>query len=485
MERDSHSKTGPALLWLGRDLRLADNPALAAAMAGGRAVLPVFVLDDAAGGGWAIGGASRWWLHHSLTALAAALERAGSYLMLRRGDAAQIVPELAAATGASAVHVGEPVEPWRRRQTESVAKALAKTGVALHRHRSALLFDPDQVRTKSGGPYGVFTPFSRACEAIGVHGQAMPAPARITSPAGVGGDRLESWQLLPTRPDWSGGIRTTWSPGEAGAAQRLREFLATGLSDYDEARNMPGAITTSMLSPHLHWGEISARQVWHESVSASAGGGRGAKVFRTELLWREFSAHLLWHHQNLPEQPLRPEFAAMRWRDDPAGLHAWQRGLTGIPLVDAGMRQLWQTGWQHNRVRMVTASFLIKHLLIDWRLGQAWFWDTLVDADLASNAASWQWVAGCGADAAPFFRVFNPALQGQKFDPKGAYIRRYVPELARLPDRYIHAPWEATELELRAAGVVLGRDYPAPIIDLAAGRQQALAAFNALPGKAA
>jgi deoxyribodipyrimidine photo-lyase len=240
-----------------------------------------------------------------------------------------------------------------------------------------------------------------------------------------------------------------------------------------------------MLSPHLHWGEISPRRLWHAASAGVAGASAGARVFRNELLWREFSAHLLWHHPTLPAAPLRAEFGAMPWRDDARALRAWQRGRTGIPLVDAGMRQLWQIGWQHNRVRMVTASFLIKHLLIDWRAGQRCFWDTLVDADLASNAASWQWVAGSGADAAPFFRVFNPVLQGRKFDPDGAYVRRYVPELARLPDRFLHAPWEAPEDVLAAAGVRLGQTYPFPIVDLAAGRQQALDAFNAISRSAA
>jgi len=475
----------PVLLWLARDLRLADNPALQGALATGCKVVPIFVLDDAAGGDWSLGSASRWWLHHSLTALSATLEAAGSYLVLRRGPAATILPEIAASIGAAELHVGMPAEPWRRAAVDAAEAALGRTGVRVGRHRSSLLFGPDQVRTGSGSPYAVFTPFARACEAIGVPGNPAPAPRHIPSAAPPKSDRLADWRLLPTHPDWAGGLRDTWTPGEAGAKRRLDTFLSAHLAEYGHARNIPGQPGTSMLSPHLHWGEISPRHVWHAALEHAEGASQGAKVFRTELLWREFCAQLLWHHPTLPEQPLRREFAAMKWRGDKAGLRAWQSGRTGVPIVDAGMRQLWQTGWQHNRVRMITASFLIKHLLTDWRVGEAWFWDTLVDGDLASNAANWQWVAGCGADAAPFFRIFNPVLQGRKFDPDGAYVRRFVPELTRLPDRYLHAPWEAPDDILRAAGIVLGRDYPTPLVDLAAGRQQALDAFRALGRSAA
>jgi deoxyribodipyrimidine photo-lyase len=299
-----------------------------------------------------------------------------------------------------------------------------------------------------------------------------PAPARIPGVAGVASDRLEDWGLLPTAPDWAGGLRNAWSPGEAGAQARLAAFAAAALDRYKAERDMPGMDGTSRLSPHLAWGEIAPRQLWHA--------GAGYEKFRDEVLWREFAANLLWQHPGLPEAPLRAQFAAMPWRSDAAGLRAWQRGQTGVPIVDAGMRQLWQTGWMHNRVRMVVASFLVKHLLIPWQDGEAWFWDTLVDADLAQNAASWQWVAGCGADAAPYFRVFNPVLQGRKFDPDGAYVRRFVPELAALPDAAIHAPWEAAPLLLAGAGVRLGATYPHPIVDLPMGRDRALAAFAAL-----
>jgi deoxyribodipyrimidine photo-lyase len=305
----------------------------------------------------------------------------------------------------------------------------------------------------------------------------VAAPIRINF-LEAASDQLEDWGLLPARPDWAGGLRETWRPGEDGARAALRRFLEEAVAAYHDRRDFPGEVATSRLSPHLHFGEISAATVWH--AAQAAGDAPGARKFVLELLWREFSQYLLWHHPDLPEAPLRQEFAAMPWRDDPAGLQAWQRGQTGVPIVDAGMRELWRTGWMHNRVRMIVASFLVKHLLVDWRAGQDWFWDTLVDADLGNNAASWQWVAGSGADASPWFRIFNPVLQGRKFDPDGAYVRRYVPELAGLPDEHIHAPWEAPAGVLARAGVALGRSYPRPIVDLAEGRARALAALKAV-----
>ena len=464
--------TAPVLLWLRRELRLADNPALAAALAGGRPVLPVYVLDETTPGAWAPGGASRWWLHHSLLWLAADLARAGAPLVLRRGRIADVLPRLVRETGAVAIHAGQPVEPWAREATAGLERA---AGVKLHLHRTATLFDPDAIRTQAGGPYGVFTPFARACRALPPPAPALPAPTRIPAPAPPASDRLDDWNLLPKRPDWAGGLRDNWTPGEPAAQARLRAFAAGALAAYAEARDRPGLDGTSMLSPHLAFGEVSARQLWH-----AAGTGSGAARWTDEILWREFSAHLLWHHPTLPETPLRPAFLRMPWRRDPAALRAWQHGRTGLPIVDAGMRQLWQTGWMHNRVRMITASLLVKHLLLPWQDGEAWFWDTLVDADLASNAASWQWVAGCGADAAPFFRIFNPVLQGRKFDPDGAYVRRFLPELAALPDRWVHEPWAAPPLVLAQAGVRIGVSTPAPIVDLAAGRARALDAFGAV-----
>ena len=475
----------PVILWFRNDLRLADHAALHAALETGRPVLPVFLLDDAAPGSsasWdAPGAASRWWLHHSLTALAAALADAGAPLILRRGAAAATLAALARETGADAVFAGAAIEPRGRAREREVATSLASAAVALRRFRTGSMFPPDAIRTGAGTGFSVYTPFARAAYAAGGPPGPRPAPARIPAPAAPASDALADWALLPTGPDWAGGLRATWTPGEEGARARLARFLDTALPTYAATRDAAGQEGTSRLSPHLHFGEISMAQAWH----AATGDTVGAEKFRAELLWREFALHQLWHHPDLPTTPLRAQFAAMPWRDDPAALRAWQRGRTGIPLVDAGMRELWHTGWMHNRVRMVAASFLVKHLLLPWQAGEAWFWDTLVDADLAANAASWQWVAGCGADAAPYFRVFNPVLQGRKFDPDGDYVRRYVPELARLETAYLHAPWEAPAAALARAGIVLGRDYPAPIVDLAAGRARALAAHAALTASAA
>ena len=461
--------TPPVLLWYRNDLRLADHAALAAALETGRPVLPVYVRDDAAAAPWPPGGASRWWLHHSLAALTDALARTDAPLILRRGPAAQVLCTLARQVGAEAVHAGQGLEPGARAQDRAVAASLAAEGIAFRRFRTMSLLPPDAPRTGAGGNFSVYTPFARAAAALVAQLRPPhPAPARIVAPPAPASDDLASWRLLPTRPDWAGGLRTTWVPGEAGAEARLRAFLERDLDRYAARRDLPGVSATSRLSPHLHFGEISPARVWH----AAAPDTGGAEKFRAELLWREFAIHQLWHHPDLPAVPLRARFAGMPWRADPTALAAWQQGNTGIPLVDAGMRELWHTGWMHNRVRMIAASFLVKHLLLPWQAGEAWFHDTLVDADLAANAASWQWVARSGADAAPYFRIFNPVLQGRRFDPDGAYVRRWVPELAKLPDAVLHAPWEA-------GGAVRG--YPAPLIDLAAGRARALAAFAALP----
>jgi len=477
--------TAPLLLWFRQDLRLADNPALHAAA--DRPLLPVFVLDDEAAGDWAYGGAARWWLHQSLAALGADLAARGAKLLLLRGRAEIAIPALADAIGAEAVLAGRLYEPWARERDRRVHEALEAQGRRLRLATSSVLREPARVASGSGKPYAVDTPFARAVAAMGDPDPALPAPARLQGIAHpAGGLALEDLALLPKR-DWAREFGTLWTPGEAGAAARLDRLVARALAGYAEARNLPGTDGTSGLSPHLRWGEVSPRQVWHAVTAAIPGqvtpDGK-AWPFLSELLWREFSYHLLWHRPDMPEAPLRERFSGFPWQPDAALLRAWQRGLTGYPIVDAGMRQLWRLGWMHNRVRMIVASLLVKHLLQPWQAGEAWFWDTLVDADLASNSASWQWVAGCGSDAAPYFRVFNPVLQGEKFDPDGGYVKRFVPELARLPAKFIHRPWEAPEQVLRGAGITLGRDYPRPVIDHAAGRARALAAFAAI-GEAA
>jgi len=454
--------SSPALFWFRQDLRLSDNPGLV--QLGETPALLVYVLDDAAAGAWAYGGAQRWWLHHSLAALDAGLRGRGHALHLACGDATRIIPELAQRIGASDVIAGRMYEPWARRRDEAVAQNLAKDGRKLKLHTSSLLHEPHQIRTGAGKPYSVYTPFSRALFALGEPPPPLPAPERLT-PHVLAGLKLEALELLPRR-DWADEFPAHWTPGEAGAAQRIKAFR--DITRYDATRNLPGLAGTSGLSPYLRFGEISPRQLWHAARDA---GVTGDATFLKEILWREFSYHLLWHRPDMPESPLQENFSRFPWAPDAKFLRAWQHGQTGYPIVDAGMRQLWRTGWMHNRVRMITASFLVKHLLQPWQDGEAWFWDTLVDGDLASNAASWQWVAGCGADAAPYFRIFAPVLQGEKFDADGAYVRRWVPEIASLPDKFLHKPWEAGELLRR------GLQYPPPIIAHAEGRARALAAY--------
>ncbi len=476
----------PIVVWLRQDLRLRDNAALAAAVAGGRPVVPVYVLDDVTPGRWAPGGASRWWLHGSLEALDQDIAERGGRLVLRRGRAVEQILEVAAACEAAAVYWNAHVEPFWTAAEADLARALADRGLAGRSFPGSLLFAPGAITAAGGEPHKVFTPFWKACLAAIDEdrgpGEPAPGPERLPAPAAVvPGERLGDWALRPSRPDWAAGLRDAWTPGEAAAHSRLDAFLGALLASYETLRNRPEPAATSRLSPHLHFGEVTARQVWFATrhiMQSRSGVARGAHAFLRELGWREFMSHTLARAPELPDRPLQSRFAAFPWRDDPEALDAWQQGRTGYPIVDAGMRQLWRTGWMHNRVRMITASFLIKHLLQPWQAGEAWFWDTLVDADLASNAGGWQWVAGCGTDAAPYFRIFNPTLQAEKFDPDGAYVRRWVPELAALPDRWLHKPCEAPEGVRADAGVRLGEDYPPPIVDHMAARKRALAAFD-------
>jgi deoxyribodipyrimidine photo-lyase len=451
--------TQPVLVWLRHELRLADNPALVEAIASGRPVLPVFVLDDTAD----LGGAAAWWLHHSLEDLGAAMAGRGGNLLLRRGDPRVVIPRLIAETGAAGLYWSRSYDPHDRAVDRVLAETLRDTGVALRRLSANLLFEPDLIRNKEGRPYQVFSQFWRACLATEPPRTPLPAPAALPAFFGVASDRLDDWGLLPIRPDWAGGLREQWRAGAEAAWRRLDRFLDAGLATYHDRRDRPDIDGTSALSPHLRFGEISPHQIWH--AVAALVGGRGSETYLKELGWREFSYHLLAQYPALRREPLRPAFARFPWQPDLAVLRAWRRGLTGYPLVDAGMRQLWQTGWMHNRVRMIVASFLVKHLLHPWQDGEAWFWDCLVDADPASNPASWQWVAGCGADAAPYFRIFNPILQGIKFDPRGDYVRRWVPELAHRRAEEIHSP--ATGID----------GYPGPIVEHEAARRRALAAL--------
>ncbi|MBU1386092.1 MAG: DNA photolyase family protein [Alphaproteobacteria bacterium] len=467
----------PVILWFRQDLRLADNPALTHAVESGRPVVPVYILDQGARVR-PMGAASLWWLDKSLRALDADLRQRGSRLILRRGDSEAELRRLIEETGAGAVFMNRLFEPDAFARDADIAHGLQAEGIDCRGWNGALMARPGSVLNGSGQPYKVFTPFLKSLLAATAPLIRTAAPGRIAPPGDLASDDLDGWELHPTRPDWSGGF--DWTPGEAGAEAALSAFLVRGLKSYSVGRDLPAEPATSRLSPHLHFGEISP---WRavEAAREAADSGRApaaeAGKFVAEIGWREFSAHLLHAFPQITDTAFRPEYDAMPWRDDPAGLEAWTRGRTGYPVVDAGMRQLCTTGWMHNRVRMIVASFLVKHLLIDWRAGEAWFHDTLVDADLASNVQNWQWVAGSGADAAPYFRIFNPITQGRKFDADGRYVRRWVPELRGVPDRWLHAPWTAPPEVLRDARVRLGPDYPRPIVDHDLARKRALDAL--------
>ena len=474
---------GPAIVWFRNDLRVADNPALDAAAKSGRPILPLYVLDETPGLR-ALGDAQRWWLDGSLRSLTGQLAKLGLRLVLRRGPAASIIQELARATGAGAVFWNRRYDRPGRDRDQTLKADLKAADVAVESFNGSLLSEPWALKTGSGRHYQVFTPFWKALLADAVIEAPLAAPSGPlpTAPAPPSDD-LADWRLTPTKPDWAGGLRENWTPGSDSAAALLWNFLSSGLSGYGEGRNRPDLPNTSRLSPHLHWGEISPRQVWRATkihAAAHPGAEADSMAFLRELGWRDFAHVLLFHADSLVDREIKPEFARFPWRRWPEGLEAWKRGRTGYPIVDAGMRELWHTGWMHNRVRMIVASFLIKDLLADWREGERWFWDTLVDADPANNPASWQWVAGCGADAAPFFRIFNPVLQGEKFDPLGAYVRHWVPELAKLPNDLIHQPWRVNAAQSRVTGFKPGKDYPEPIVDHGEARDAALAALASL-----
>jgi len=470
----------PSLVWFRQDLRLADNPALSTAVARGGPVVPLYVWAPEDDGPWPPGGASRWWLHQSLAQLDADLRARGSRLVIRRGPSAAALAAVLAETGADAVFWNRRYEPAIIARDTDIKASLRAAGVLVETFNSALLFEPWTLETRAGKPFQVFTPFWKACLASTPPLAPIAPPPALPAPPGWPKSLpLGALGLEPT-VDWAAGMRTAWTPGEAGAQTQLSRFLAAAAAGYADDRDRPDRAGTSRLSPHLHFGEIGPRQIWQAvraHAAAEPGHGRGAEGYLREIGWREFAHHLLFHFPRTTAEPLRPEFSAFPWAANEPARRAWGKGRTGYPLVDAGMRELWTTGWMHNRVRMVVASFLVKDLRLPWQDGAAWFWDTLVDADLANNTLGWQWSAGCGADAAPYFRIFNPVSQGEKFDPDGAYVRHWVPELRRLPATWIHKPWLAPVDVLTEAGVVLGRTYPYPIVDHAAARDAALAAF--------
>jgi deoxyribodipyrimidine photo-lyase len=468
----------PTIVWFRDDLRLSDHPALHAAVRAGGPVVCLYVFDEKSPAR-PLGGAARWWLAQSLRALAVRVESAGGQLVLRKGNTAEVIARLAREANADAVFWNEIAQAPHVKVADQVTTAIDGIGITARSFPGDLLAHPSQIRNKENRGLRVFTPFWRRVQSSGNPPAPLPAPNKLAAGPRLASDTLESWRLEPTRPDWAGGLRESWQPGEAAAQVKLKAFLEN-IAGYATGRDRPDRECTSRLSPHLRFGEISPRQVWHAARFTAAEHPRLAPdidKFLSELGWREFCRHLLYDVPDLAERNLQSSFDAFPWKHDTGALRAWQRGQTGYPVVDAGMRELWHTGVMHNRVRMVVASFLVKHLLIDWRDGEKWFWDTLVDADVGSNPANWQWVAGSGADAAPYFRVFNPILQGEKFDPEGNYVRRWVPELARLRSDLIHQPWEATPLELASAGVDLGKTYPRQIIDHKTGRERALEAY--------
>ncbi|MCK6557029.1 DNA photolyase family protein [Candidatus Binatia bacterium] len=473
----------PSLVWFRHDLRLADNPALSAAVARGGPVIPVYIWSPQEEGEAAPGAASRWWLHHSLASLDTDLRARGSGLVVRRGAAGATLRTLVGETGAAAVFWNRRYEPQTLSRDADIKNALRAGGVLVETFNSGLLFEPWALTTGTGKPFQVFTPFWKAALAgkppLGPIAAPPGLPASSVWPASLA---LDALGLLPAY-DWTGGIRAAWTPGEHAASASLDRFLHDLAVGYADDRNRPDLSGTSRLSPHLHFGEIGPRQVFAAARAQTARDpacAAGIDAYLREIGWREFAHHVLFHFPRTTTEPLRREFAEFPWARNDRAQRAWRRGGTGYPLVDAGMRELWHTGWMHNRVRMVAASFLVKHLRVPWQDGAAWFWDTLVDADLANNTLGWQWTAGCGADAAPFFRIFNPVTQGDRFDPDGTFVRRWVPELAGLPTGWIHKPWAAPEPVRAAAGVVLDRTYPAPIVDHAKARATALTAFAAI-----
>lgn len=477
------------IVWFRRDMRLADNPALRYATGRGP-VVPVYILAPREESDRPPGRASQWWLHRSLQALSASLLRHGVPLVIRRADdSLGMLRQLLRETGADSVVWNRLYEPMHIDRDRKIMRQLRELGTDVRSFNAALLCEPWTVKKKDGGPYRAFTPYWRAasgdaCSQV-PETAAGPILGLDTSPDGL---EPGAPDLFPDIPR-DRGFHHCWRPGEAGAHARLHAFLERALDGYGVKRNRPAEQGTSGLSPHLHFGEIGPRQIvaalrqrLAEEGSPRADGER----FLSELGWREFAHHLLYHHPDMPDEPLDGRFREFPWsRNHDAALRAWQRGQTGIPVVDAGMRQLWSSGWMHNRARMIVGSLLTKNLLIPWQTGQAWFWDTLVDADLANNSMGWQWIQGCGADAAPYFRIFNPVRQAERFDPDGHYVRRWVPELARLPAKHIHAPWEAPPTMLRAAGVRLGKHYPEPVVDLARSRSTALTAYRTMRSRMA
>ncbi|MDQ8186918.1 deoxyribodipyrimidine photo-lyase [Pelagicoccus sp. SDUM812002] len=464
------SEQAPVIVWFRRDLRLADNPALEHACESGQAVLPVYIFDDEAEGAWPDGGASKWWLYYSLKSLRKDLEELGSRLLLLEGKSGDVLTGLCKSTQANGVFWNRRYEPSIVARDTEIKKTLADQGLLTRSFNGSLLQSPLSVTNKSGTPFKVFTPFWKHIQKLSTRKPIAKSQQLHAPGAWPRTESLDYFGLLPKR-DWADGFAKEWTPGERGGQVALSVFRDKYVGKYSDLRDTPSVRGVSRLSPHLHFGELSPNQIWHAMDREKN------EPYLRQIAWREFGHHLLYHYSDTPEKPLRPEFKKFPWRPDKRHLKAWQMGQTGYPIVDAGMRELWHTGWMHNRVRMIASSFLVKHLLQPWQAGAEWFWDTLVDADLANNTMGWQWVAGCGADAAPYFRIFNPITQGERFDGDGEYTRKWVPEIAGLPDKYLFKPWEATAELLEEAGIDLGNTYPKPIVDHPEARQLALDAY--------
>ena len=466
------------IVWFRQDLRLHDQAALNAAIKSGYPIISLYIYDDSSEEARALGGAQRWWLHHSLTSLNNDLIKLGNQLILRHGKPLNMIYDLINKYNIQGIYWSRCYEPYAIARDTAIKQSLKDRGIEAHSVNSSLLFEPWTILNQAGQPYKVFSQFWKSCfknwNKISKPGELLPRELRSvnTTPQS---DSILSWKLLPTTPNWAQEFFEYWTPGEAGAQDHLQTFIEDIAESYRQHRSFPARHGTSRLSPHLHFGEISPQQVVRViTAHYPTGLTTGPACYLKQLGWREFCHYLLYHHPHMVDKPFRNNFATLEWDYDDKLIQQWQRGLTGFPIVDAGMRQLWRMGWMHNRVRMIVASFLAKDLFMDWKDGERWFWDTLVDADLANNVASWQWIAGCGADTAPYFRIFNPYLQSKKFDPQGVYIRKWVPELANLPDEYIHEPHNAPALYLEIAGITLGKTYPYPMVNHREARGRAL-----------
>lgn len=480
MPKSSENHSKPTIVWFRQDLRIEDHPALAAASELGNPIIPIYIWSPEDEGKWPIGAASKWWLHHSLESLQNELSHRNLKLIILKGSYLKTLMKLVEETESEVVLWNRCYEPAFLESDTAIKAALQKKGMETKSFNGSLLYDPWKILNKQHKPFKVFTYFWKDCLKSGDPSQpAVYTKHFIAYPKKIVSESLDSLELLP-KIHWDKGLIDTWQPGEKHAQAALKKAIKTVLPNYTETRDFPFLNGTSQLSPYLHFGEISPRAIWQAVSKSKELDKDQAQAFLRQLGWREFGYYLLYHFPHTPEHPLYPKYENLPWRKDPEGLTAWQKGLTGYPLIDAGMRQLWKIGWMHNRVRMLVGSFLVKDLLIAWQEGEKWFWDTLVDANLANNTLGWQWVGGCGADAAPYFRVFNPVVQGEKFDAKGEYVKKWVPELADLPVKWIHRPWEAPEDVLRQAGVVLGENYPKPLVDHDQARLRALEGFKSL-----